>query len=480
MNNLHPPSRGVGSEKSGTFRPHSLLVLRRLWIPLLVSVLALLVLAVGAPAWAASAPDGVEQGTVPPPPPGGGGGSNESEVPTATPTPFAPGTTPLPPAAEGTPVPPANYKGVVTAPRLNMRSGPGTAFSVVGQVERDQVLTLQYRDGSGTWWYSCCVSGTVTSGWVSSLFVRPEFDAAQTLALLPLYPNLPPAPAITPATTPAPVTLALPDTGARTGAVNAFRVNLRDQPAVTGAILGKLLEGEVVRVLSRNPAGDWWYVCCLAGTTTEGWASAEFITPSFDRARVLDLLPLYGQEVRAILPTPTPRPPKTAPASTGVLSVVPLTNTASITLTLPVTLDVAATTTLSLLMWQEPPFVSQGEPLALRFVISNTGAYTAAAVELRDELTATLALGAVQTANASQVSSSGVQTQDGPAATFSILWPQIAPSSAVTATVQLTVAQGLANGSVIPNIASVSARNAPAVTGGVSISLPPDDLPNFQ
>lgn len=55
---------------------------------------------------------------------------------------------------------------------LNVRSGPGTDYSIVGQVHRDQRLWITFAqyDDYGVDWYKCNAIG----GWVCSLYVRYE------------------------------------------------------------------------------------------------------------------------------------------------------------------------------------------------------------------------------------------------------------------------------------------------------------------
>lgn len=53
---------------------------------------------------------------------------------------------------------------------LNVRSGPGTGYSVVGTVRRNRRLWITFAqyDSSGVDWYKCNEIG----GWVCSLYVR--------------------------------------------------------------------------------------------------------------------------------------------------------------------------------------------------------------------------------------------------------------------------------------------------------------------
>lgn len=55
---------------------------------------------------------------------------------------------------------------------LNVRSGPGTDYSIVGQVYQNQRLWITFAqyDDYGVDWYKCNAVG----GWVCSLYVRYE------------------------------------------------------------------------------------------------------------------------------------------------------------------------------------------------------------------------------------------------------------------------------------------------------------------
>lgn len=426
------------------------------WIAL---TLSLLILMMGAPAWAASGANEWQQGTVPMPPPdpgGGGGGSDDDDnnIPAAT-------ATPAPPAAPTAVITnalvltmgiPATETGIVAAPRLNMRAGAGVSFAVVGRVVQSQTVTIQFRNAAGDWWYTCCGTDTTTSGWVSALYVRPtSFDAADANSVLPIAGNVP-----VPATPSAlPVAVAAGD--GLSGTVNVTRLNLRAEPSTQGAILGKLLQGNEVSVNARNEDGAWWYICCLAntdGADTSGWVSAAFIAPNFDPADVLTLLPVYEQ-VSVVLPTPTPRP-GAAPA------VVPTPE---------------ATTTLQLSIVQQPEFVLPGGLLTLHYVITNTGDAQATAVELRNELTPMLAL------VGGEASTGGLLRQnktDAGRTVFAVTWPTLASGETLTATVALSVAGDVGVGDVIDNIAAVVAQNAPAQTSGVRVGMPPATLPEFK
>jgi len=79
-----------------------------------------------------------------------------------------------------------------------------------------------------------------------------------------------------------------------TGVVAVARLNLRVRqgPGTNFSIIGSMSSGETVTILSRNPTGDWWYVCCISGTTQEGWVAAQFIQPNFDLGQANTLIPV--------------------------------------------------------------------------------------------------------------------------------------------------------------------------------------------
>jgi uncharacterized repeat protein (TIGR01451 family) len=431
-----------------------------LWLYAIVGAFLMLALVVGVPAWASSTPSDLQQGTVPPPPvgddTGGGNEDDDDDQPVATATPAAPGG-----AAAGQPaalVPvgtPSTYTGTVTAERLNVRSGPATTFPSVGRLFEGEVVTILFRNEVGDWWYTCCISGTTTSGWVSSLFVEPGFDSAQALTLIPVAgeqeADASPAAAATP--------------GPDSASVSAARLNVRAAPELSAPIIGRLTSGSVVTVTARNRAGDWWYVCCLPSSETAGWVSSRFLAPGFPRVQANRLLPVLAATAAststAQLPTPTPSPAAGADATATTSLTETETSTAS----------------LSIVASQAPTLAVQGEPVELRFTISNIGGTAAAAVELRNQLPAGLTLGMGDASGGARFTTA--RTPEG-AEVFAFLWPEIGAGEVITAAVQITVSEALTNGLVLENLASLSAANVAAQTVAVNVGLPPAGLPDFR
>ena len=93
-------------------------------------------------------------------------------TPTITPTP-TPTNTPIPTATPAppsptptiTPTPAAQVR--ITAKSVNVRSGPGLVFPVIGTAKQGETFDVTGANGSGTWWRICCLAGE-KQGWVRS------------------------------------------------------------------------------------------------------------------------------------------------------------------------------------------------------------------------------------------------------------------------------------------------------------------------
>jgi hypothetical protein len=126
-------------------------------------------------------------------------------APTFTPTPEPEPTatpeeqpTPEPtavPEPEPTPTPEA-ARLVINNPTLNVRSGPGTNFGVIGQARNGERYDVTGRNQAGSW-YEINFNGR--TGWVASQFVRIEGDpgaiqVAANIPAPPVQPTRPPVP----------------------------------------------------------------------------------------------------------------------------------------------------------------------------------------------------------------------------------------------------------------------------------------------
>ncbi len=248
--------------------------------------------------------------------------------------------------------------------------------------------------------------------------------------------------------------------GVLTGVVTAEpRLNIRAAPSTEAEITGKLEPGTVIGVEGRNPAGDWWYVCCAPGGQSRGWVSAEFVQPNFTAAQAA-ALPVVDVE---------------APSSQATDTV---TATAAITVTATSTATGApAGAALALTMAQTPTLAQQGQEVAIRFTISNTSGTAAERLVLRNDLPAELEFIGGEAAGGGTVArrSGG---QGGTLVTVS--WPALAAGQAVDAELRVRVADRLANGLVFDHIAVARAENAEDVSAALVVGMPPAGLPTFR
>lgn len=127
----------------------------------------------------------------------------------AAPTAAAPTATPTTTAPAGVPV------IIVTNDFVNVRSGPGTAYTQLGQLTQNQRAPARGKSADGRWWQITFAQGPGGVGWVISDYVRLEGDAAA----VPVAPA-PPLPTAAPAPNPTPTpTRAVTTTGSAGGVV---------------------------------------------------------------------------------------------------------------------------------------------------------------------------------------------------------------------------------------------------------------------
>jgi len=109
--------------------------------------------------------------------------SNGSATPAlASPTPAPtqtslPTFTPLPPLPTATVTPVA---GTATA-QINVRSGPGTNYAVLGMIQPDTVLVLTGKNEAATWLQIEYAAGAGGKGWVTAAYVQTNDTASLTV-----------------------------------------------------------------------------------------------------------------------------------------------------------------------------------------------------------------------------------------------------------------------------------------------------------
>lgn len=277
----------------------------------------------------------------------------------------------------------------------------------------------------------------------------PQLDAGLPDGLLPDNNGAEPA-------TGAPVApgggSAAPGSANLTASVSVGQLNVRAEPSTSANVVGSLSANAQVTVEARNENGTWWYICCVPNSETRGWVSAQFLTPSFDRAAANDLIPVFGAEAQATAtPAGTPQPP----ASQAQRAESPLM------------LDYKI----------DPPFLWQGVTATLTISVTNPNTVDVLRAELSDELPPSMIFIDAEADAGGTVTT--IESDTGnPLLIFR--WPEIASETSVTAVINFRVAEILADGEVFDNLFGVQARNADYNSGAITIGMPPVLPPSFD
>ncbi len=123
-------------------------------------------------------------------------------APTSQPPAASPGPTPLPvqsPTISTTSTTAPDAELSIIGDTVNARSGPGTAFDIVGTLQQSQAYKVVGKSAAGDWWEVCCVSQQ--NAWVSAALA--QVTNAQLVAVASDIPAAPPSPTAAP---PAPAT----------------------------------------------------------------------------------------------------------------------------------------------------------------------------------------------------------------------------------------------------------------------------------
>jgi N-acetylmuramoyl-L-alanine amidase len=161
---------------------------------------------------------------------------------------------------------------------VNVRSGPGMNYPIIGQLDTEDTLPVLGRSGDDNDWLY--IQQDDTQGWVAffTVTVRGKTDS------LPVF------------TVGGSGDTTVPENNViRT----RFNVRLRKAPSIAESVLEVVPFRSVVTPLARTDSGDWLYVLYKQ---TSGWGVADLFDISDE---LLDALPVYNAAVH----TPTPTTP---------------------------------------------------------------------------------------------------------------------------------------------------------------------------
>lgn len=187
--------------------------------------------------------------------------------------PVLPPTPVPPPTPTPRPAPTAVTEPVVRvrSSTVNLRSGPGTDYSVIGRAGPGTQLPITGKNSANDWWQVCCVSGQ--EAWVAAWVV----DAFGPLGQVPIVTQPTPGPI------PTPQKGKTPSGNLRAGdmAVITSNLRLRSDPGTRARVLTTMATGTRVRVLEGPRYVDgfaWWRVRLADSKDTSGWCVANWLS----------------------------------------------------------------------------------------------------------------------------------------------------------------------------------------------------------
>ncbi|MBI5930840.1 MAG: SH3 domain-containing protein [Chloroflexi bacterium] len=153
--------------------------------------------------------------------------------------------------ASSAPVTEVGATGVVNAGSLNVRSGPGVNYEIIGTVVGGELLPILGRSSDNLWFNVQTVFG---EGWVSARYLITRNDFGN-----------------------APVTENTVDQTTYVGPVaviNAGALNIRSGPGAAYTILGRTVGGEQFVILARDAAFLWVQIDTDFGA---GWVNRNYV-----------------------------------------------------------------------------------------------------------------------------------------------------------------------------------------------------------
>ncbi|HNU03868.1 MAG TPA: SH3 domain-containing protein [Anaerolineae bacterium] len=157
---------------------------------------------------------------------------------------------------------------------VNIRSGPGTQFPVIGRVYAGQIVQVLSRSANG-WYQIACQSGGMVTCWItgSSSYVRPVWSLEPWPAPCPGWPSscTPPTPPPPPPCSGWPSSCTPP-----VSQVQALRVvNVRSGPGMGFPVVGQLAPWQVVQVTGVSADGYWYRIVCPFYCPSDCWVSSQ-------------------------------------------------------------------------------------------------------------------------------------------------------------------------------------------------------------
>jgi uncharacterized protein YraI len=210
----------------------------------------------------------------------------------------------------------------IPAGGVNVRSGPGLDFDLLGRLDAGAEAVVVGRSETGAWWQIEYEEGENGLAWVADAVVDFSGDAAEApIVILGLPTGTPTAsPTATDAPTPTMTPTPTPTEPIIAGIIEVTEpINVRAEPSTDGELLGGLYLGDKADVLAISQDGDWWQVEFADGPEGVGWVAVEFVRFQGDQAAV----PIFGLGTITPTPRPTNTPTRTPTPRLPMLTELP-------------------------------------------------------------------------------------------------------------------------------------------------------------
>lgn len=145
-----------------------------------------------------------------------------------------------------------SVKYITALQTVRMRSGPGTGYSVIGQLHAGQVIAVSGISGNAQWWRVLCSNGSVGNCWVSAdpTLTQPASAPGQPGSTIPVIPA------------PVEAVRVLAD------------VRIRSGPGIHYPILALLSGGQIAYVTGMSVDGLWYRIDCTHNPVGNCWITA--------------------------------------------------------------------------------------------------------------------------------------------------------------------------------------------------------------
>lgn len=140
---------------------------------------------------------------------------------------------------------------------VNVRSGPGTQYEIIGQLSEGDTVPVLARDSAATRWLNVALPAGDVTGWVAVFTVTLDGDPQDLEIATDAAENA--------------------DNSPDNVTVTAFgRVNIRQGPGITYDIIAQLRVDDIATATARNNYNnDWLYI---VNDDIEGWVAYFTVT----------------------------------------------------------------------------------------------------------------------------------------------------------------------------------------------------------